>query len=271
MTTFKARDDTLLPLPGLTVRMADRLQAIILAGELKPGDRIPTENELARSFSVSRTVVREAVTRLKADGLVVSRRGAGAYVADAALTGAFRLSNEPEVSLESVLQLAELRLGVESQAAFLAAQRATPVQVRGIKRALDAMSSAIERGGDGVDADVRFHRLVAAATGNPVILAFLEFLGRHLSAQIRVSRLNTAHFPGRSRRVLEEHCAIYEAIAARDPKRARAMAVRHLDGTIKRLQAVHLADDNRPKQQAPGTNGGDPRKSGKHMNDRRRP
>jgi DNA-binding FadR family transcriptional regulator len=271
MITLKPRDDTLRPLPGLTVRMAERLQSIILAGEFKPGERLPAEHELARTFNVSRTVVREAVTRLKADGLIVSRRGAGAFVSDGPMPGAFRISSEPDVSLESVMQLAELRVGVESQSAALAAQRATAAQVRRMKLALDAMASAVERGGDGVAADVRFHRLVAEATGNPLILAFLEFLGQHLSAQIRVSRLNTAHFPGPARLVLEEHRAIYEAIAARDAKRARAMAANHLDCTIKRLHAVHRAADTRQNRGASMMEHGTQRKSSKHLTKRRRP
>ena len=247
MTTLKFRAGALRPLPGLTDRMAEQLHASITTGTLKPGERLPAEHELARTFGVSRTVVREAVTRLKTDGLVVSRRGSGAYVSDGVLTGPFRISEAPGASLESVLQLAELRMGVETQAAALAAERATAAQVQRMERALEAMASAVERGRDGVEADVRFHRLVAEATGNPHILDFLEFLGRHLSAQIRISRLNTANYPGRATLVLEEHRAIYEAIAARDPQKARSMATRHLDGTIKRLQAVHRAAQIRPK------------------------
>ncbi len=227
--------------------MAEQLQASITAGALKPGERLPAEHELARSFGVSRTVVREAVTRLKADGLIVSRRGSGSYVSNGALTGPFRISEALGSPLGAVLQLAELRVGVESHSAALAAERATPAQLRRLGRALEAMESAVEHGRNGVEADVRFHRLVAEATGNPHILAFLEFLGHHLDAQIAISRLNTAHYPGRAQLVLEEHRAIYKAIAARDPKKARTMAARHLDGTIKRLQAAHRAAQARPK------------------------
>lgn len=241
MTTFKGDDAALRPLPGLTVRMAERLQSSIAAGELKPGERLPPEHELARHFSVSRTVVREAITRLKADGLVVSRRGAGAFVSDEGVAGTFRISGESVPSIASVVQLAELRMGVEAQCAALAAQRATATQLQRIGRALGAMASAIERGEDGVEADVSFHRRIAEAAENPLMLQFVEFLGRHLSAQIRISRLNTANYPGRAQRVLDEHRAIFEAISAHDSKRAQAAAVRHLEGTISRLQVVHLA------------------------------
>ena len=125
--------------------LADRLNAIIsgqiLSGERPAGSRLPTETQLAEEFGVSRTVVREAIARLRSDGLVVTRQGLGAFVAETLEALPFRISigSDPEAPHRYARELLELRLGFETEAAALAAERGTPAQVEEIGRALEMM------------------------------------------------------------------------------------------------------------------------------------
>ena len=167
MTGQIARTDTLVPAERLSDRLAALLASRIESGELKPNDRLPTEQELAERHGVSRTVVREAVSRLKSMGMLISRQGSGVFVAPQA--AARPLAFDPAVlhSLEAVVQVVEVRRALEGEVAALAARRATPEQLVAIQQALQAIDDAVARGGDGVDEDLLFHRCVATATGNP--------------------------------------------------------------------------------------------------------
>ncbi len=123
---------------NLTHEIAERIAAEIVAGKLAPGTRLPTEQEMVESMGVSRTVVREAVAALRAEGLVITRQGAGAFVADDAAQRPFRLALDGLASIEDVLDVMELRAGIETESAALAAERITPASAAAIARALDA-------------------------------------------------------------------------------------------------------------------------------------
>src|SRR3954454_22725811 len=114
---------------NLVEQVLTRLGADIRGGRLAPGDRLPTEQELTAEMGVSRTVVREAVAALRADGLVVTRRGSGAYVADNPTASPFRIAAPALGRLQDVLDVMELRLAVEAEAAGFAAERAGKKQV----------------------------------------------------------------------------------------------------------------------------------------------
>src|SRR3954449_10184481 len=120
---------------GLFEQLAEQIKS----GRLEPGARLPTEQALTRAARVSRTVVREAVAALRADGLVITRQGVGAFVSAAPQQAPFRLDPEGMRSIEDVLHVMELRLGVEIESAGLAAERATRPQLRAISAALEAM------------------------------------------------------------------------------------------------------------------------------------
>jgi len=213
-------------------RLSDRLAAVLIAqidsGALRPGDRLPTEAQLSARHGVSRSVVREAVQRIKSRGLLHSRQGSGVYVAS---PPAHRpLAFDPTVleSMEAVVQVVELRRVLEGEIAALAAERSTRAQQAGLKRALKAIDAAMADGRDGVDEDMAFHRAIGEATGNPQFSRLLAFLEQYLLEAMRVTKGNEARREDFMRQVREEHRCIVAAIEDRDPAAARAAAVKHL-------------------------------------------
>lgn len=233
------------PPRNLTEEVVGRLSAEIIRGGLEPGARLPTEQKMMSAMGVSRTVVREAVAALRAEGLVVTRQGVGAFVASDAKRRPFRLDPDGIESLAEAIKVMELRRAVEIEAAGLAAERGTPAQIATAGGALDAMDRAIERGEMAIDEDRAFHRAVAEATGNPQFVRFLEFLGHFV-----IPRRAVADAPWRkegTRPFLDlfqkEHRAIFEAIRDRSPEGARGAMRRHLSNSLKRYRK--LAEDQK--------------------------
>jgi GntR family transcriptional repressor for pyruvate dehydrogenase complex len=226
---------------GLFDQLADEIKS----GRLSPGERLPTEAELTRAARVSRTVVREAVAALRAEGLVVTRQGVGAFVSAMPNHAPFRLDPERMQSIEEILNVMELRLGVEIESAGLAAERASKAQIRAIGVALEAMDGASEEGKSAVDEDLELHRAIAQATGNPEFARFLQFIGRHLIPRRIVTGLPETMGGRRAYLDLiqEEHRRIYDAIRGRDPKAAREAMRRHLTRSLERYR--RLAEQRR--------------------------
>jgi GntR family transcriptional regulator, transcriptional repressor for pyruvate dehydrogenase complex len=218
---------TQAPLPE---EVAGALARDLASGPLRPGDRLPTEQMLVARFRVSRAVVREALSRLKSDGLVVSRRGSGLYVAPPARS--FRLDAGALADVGAVL---ELRLAVEEAAAGLAALRRTPAGLAAIARAHEAMAATPDWDGAGVAADIGFHRAVAEATGNARFTGFITFLGDSLAEAIRAARAAAREPDGTRRVTIEEHARILAAIEAGDAAAARRAARAHLRGARRRM------------------------------------
>jgi DNA-binding FadR family transcriptional regulator len=218
----------------------DQLAEQIKRGRLAPGERLPTEQALTRAARVSRTVVREAVAALRAEGLVVTRQGVGAFVSAEPQRAPFRIDPERLQSLDNVLNIMELRIGVEIESAGLAAERASRAQVRAIASALQAIERAADAGKSAVDEDLALHRAIAEATGNEEFPRFLQFIGRHL-----IPRRTVAGLPERmgGRRaylelIQEEHRRIFEAIRDHDPAAAREAMRRHLSRSLERYRKL---------------------------------
>jgi DNA-binding FadR family transcriptional regulator len=228
------------PARNLTGEVAERLAAEIGSGRIAPGCRLPTEQALVAALGVSRTVVREAVAALRAEGLVITRQGAGAFVATDRSRVPFRIDPDGLRSIDDVLHVMELRAAIEIQAATLAAERITPRGVGRVEHALRAIQTAIARGESAIPEDFAFHRAIAAATGNPRFGEFLEFVGRYVIPRqsIRIS-LNT---PEEERRYLAriqgEHRRIFAAIRDRDPMGARAAMRTHLRRSLDRYRRL---------------------------------
>jgi DNA-binding FadR family transcriptional regulator len=219
---------------GLTAEIAARLTADITSGKLLPGSRLPTVPEMIAATGVSRTVIREAVAALRADKLVVSRQGIGTFVAEH-VRRPFRVDFDEKSSLRDVLNVMELRTGVEVEAAGLAAERATPAQVRKIAERLTAIKAAIERGENAVEQDFAFHCEIAEATGNPQFRGFLEYLGRFIIPRQTVWGQTAPLLKQSNLAVFQrEHEQILEAIRARSVKKARATMQRHLGNSRQR-------------------------------------
>src|SRR5689334_14701743 len=226
------------PPKNRTAEVVDRLTAEIGSGRLAPGARLPTEQEMMAALGVSRTVVREAVAALRAQGLVTTRQGLGAFVASDPQRRPFRIDPEGLQSLEAVIDLMELRMAVEIETAGLAAERATAKQLRGIAQALGAMDRAIARGEAAIDEDYLFHRAIADATGNAQFSRFLEYLGRFIIPRqtVRVSG-GRAYLDA----FQDEHRAIHDAIQKHDSAAARAAMRQHLTKSRQRYRKLAAA------------------------------
>lgn len=234
----------LTPPGNLAEQIVARLAGDIRSGRLSPGDRLPTEQALSEALGVSRTVVREAVAALRADGLVVTRRGSGAYVADPA-AGPFRIANAPAAKLGDVLEVMELRLAVEVEAAALAAERADRRQVAAIRTAWRAIDAALRHGEGAVAEDFVFHRAIAEATGNRQFPRFLAFLGSHVIPRqsVRLSIETPDERRAYLARIQHEHTRIVAGITAHDPAEARRAMRDHLTGSLERYRTLARGSD----------------------------
>lgn len=213
----------------LSDQVIESLRSDVESGRVQPGARLPSEKELTESFNVSRTVIREAIWRLQADGLVVSRQGSGIYVTHPSeVVRSFRLGLQDAKSKTSTRELYELRIGVESQAASLAAQRRTKADLTALEKLLKVLSSSGHDLQSGVQADVRFHHMIAKASKNVALLRFEEFLASVLTEAVRLARENSSRHEGLTDLALDEHVEIFEAIRQGDPDKARTAMHEHL-------------------------------------------
>ncbi len=237
------------PTRNRTQELTQRLGAEILSGRLQPGARLPTEQELSLATGVSRTVVREAVAALRADGLVVTRQGLGAFVPADVQRRPFRIDPDEVKSAKDVLQIIELRMGLEIEASGLAAERRTSHDLGQIEAALRSVEAEIEVGGNAVDADFRFHLSIFSSVHNRFFPQFLEFLGNFIIPR-QILNVASGGDPDRVRylrKIQAEHVAIYEAIRSQNIAAARKAARRHLSNSLSRYQeissrAARLAD-----------------------------
>ncbi|MEP9351994.1 FadR/GntR family transcriptional regulator [Xanthobacter sp. KR7-65] len=231
--------DVLGRAPSLADTLAYRLREEIASGRLKPGEKLPTEQRMAETYGVSRPIVREAVGRLKHDGLVTSRQGAGAFVADPGAAAAFRLDIADLSDRGEMSAIVELLMAVEANATAHAAVRRSAEDIARIRVQLEAMQAAVDRGDPGVDEDMGFHRAIVEATGNPYFRDLSQFLDHRVRHFIRIARANTARLGGLAQAVQHEHEAIFAAIVAKDAEAARAAAEDHLRNAATRL-ALYL-------------------------------
>jgi GntR family transcriptional regulator, transcriptional repressor for pyruvate dehydrogenase complex len=224
---------------GLTHELVARLTAEITGGNLAPGARLPTEQEMIATTGVSRTVVREAVAALRAEGLVITRQGVGAFVADHPRRP-FRIEGAELHSLREVIEVMELRTGLEVEAAGIAAERASPASLRRIGDAYAALQQAIAGGASGVDQDFAFHRSIALATDNPQFARFLEYLGRFIIPRqtVRVAAEAPAERHAYLTRIQKEHFEILGAMRSHAAQAARTAMRRHLLNSRKRYQKL---------------------------------
>jgi len=231
-----------LPL-SRTAQLVEHLGGEIRAGRYQPAARLPTEQELMARFEVSRTVVREAVASLKAEGLVVTRQGSGAFVAQNPSGKPFRIVSDDLESIGEVLDVLQLRLAVEVEAAGSAALKREPAMLDEMGRCLDRIDEAVQAGGAAIEADYEFHLSIARATGNSYFERFMRFLGTVL---IPRQTVRAGIEDPRARRdyldqVQTEHRAIYEAIRNADPAAARCAARAHLEAGRDRYLAIARA------------------------------
>ncbi|OOG51219.1 GntR family transcriptional regulator [Polaromonas sp. C04] len=228
-----------LPLePGQRIRLSDQLYRQIFdqiaSGSLNVGDQLPSENDISARFGVSRPVVREALQRLRADGLVTAQKGLGSFVSNQPANRVQNFAGAENVA--SYLRCHEVRIALEGDAARLAAQRLTTEQMAAIDAAHARFAEGVSNGLMSVEDDLAFHKAVAQATGNDFYLSVLESIHEALSGFMRLTiSLTRTGSVRRAQKVLEEHSAIVEAIRTRDGERARVAMQFHLDQARQRL------------------------------------
>ncbi|TFY97709.1 FadR/GntR family transcriptional regulator [Ramlibacter humi] len=226
--------------------LVDSLAGEIRAGRLRPGDKLPTESEFMKTWGVSRTVVREALSRLQAAGAVETRHGIGTFVLAPAAGQGFRIDPAELATAVDVLAVLELRISLETESAGLAAQRRTDWQLQGLRAALDDLENASTQG-DAIGPDLRFHIAIAEATGNRYFADIMAYLGATLIPRARINspRIAMEDLPQYLRRVNREHEEIYEAIARRDAESARAAMRLHLTNSRERLRRAQEATEDK--------------------------
>lgn len=222
---------------NLTQCVIEHITNNIHAGVLKPGEKLPTESEIMALHGVSRTVVREAISHLQAAALVQTRHGVGTFALGppAANLG---IHNEAIITVRDVLAILELRISLETEAAWLAASRRSDGQVAEMAAVLKKMQAGSSQEDGSVNADVQFHLLVAQATGNRYFVEILSHLGTTIIPRARLNTAKLAHDDSATYlgRVNHEHEDIFNAILRKDPEAARAAMRTHLSNSRERLK-----------------------------------
>ena len=229
---------------GLVNEIVESLGAGIRDGQLKPGDKLPTEQEIMARFDVSRTVVREALSRLQASSLVETRHGIGTFVMEQPASNNFSIAEQDLATVADVISVLELRISLETEAAGLAAQRRTGANLDAMQSALNAFQASIDEDSDAVPPDFTFHMEVARATGNQHFADLMTYLGTMIIPRTRVNTPQSAP-EGRLaylHRVNGEHESIFVAIRNQDPEAARAAMRTHLSNSRERLRKAAASE-----------------------------
>jgi GntR family transcriptional repressor for pyruvate dehydrogenase complex len=229
-----------------TIRLADQLvidlERRVMSGELPPGSRFPSEKAVVDSTGVSRTVVREAFARMSAKGLLVSRRGSGAYVAESARYQAFQITPDELSEIDDVHRLFEMRTPLEEEMAGLAAARRRDDDLAAMNAAIEALigSPNVDAA---VSADTAFHAAIAAATSNDYFIRFTAFLGVRLVPPRTVYLRHSDGVPSEEyiSAIADDHAAIFTAIRKRDPAAARNAARAHMYKSMERHELIRGA------------------------------
>lgn len=239
----KSTDALLRPVASpksLSDEVCNRLAQEIASGKLAKGAKLPSEQEMMAHMGVSRTVVREAVAALRARGLVVTRQGAGAFVNSDPSRKLYSIEPEGLGSLSGVIEVLELRMAIEAEAAALASERASGAQIKDILRAQERLTRAIAAGERGIKEDLAFHQAVAAASQNSRFVGLLDYLG-----QLIIPRQSIRSFDGQPaemrkylQRIEKEHDAIAQAIEKRAASKAREAMRRHLLNSRERYRQL---------------------------------
>jgi DNA-binding FadR family transcriptional regulator len=221
----------------LSQRVVAGLKDKILAGELPAGAKLPSEAELLEEYAVSRTVVREAVTRLRAEGLVETQQGRGSFVLAVPEPSSFTVESSAIRTQRDVLAMVDFRLGIESEAAALAAAHRDHDDEAALSAALASFTDVGQEGA--VEADFTFHLAIARATHNRFYVDLLDSLGPMMILLPR-TRLGSDHSmtdAGHVERVQREHENIAAAVVAGDADTARSAMRVHLGNTRRRVRA----------------------------------
>ncbi|SEQ75121.1 transcriptional regulator, GntR family [Faunimonas pinastri] len=228
------------PRKSLADRTYHLLYGRITNGNYTPNQKLPPETQLSREFNVSRPVLRAALERLRNEGLIYSRQGAGSYVraAQAQALGFARVE-----TIADIQRCYEFRLTIETDAAFLAAQRRNEARLKEMEEALDLLNTATGSMTHREDADYAFHLAITRAANNQYYEASMRALREHIHVGMKMHGQSLmSDGPKGLREVFEEHGAIFEAIRNREPETARQLMRQHIVNSRDRLFGGGLID-----------------------------
>jgi DNA-binding FadR family transcriptional regulator len=228
---------------SLTAQLVDALRAQIDARTLKAGARLATEAEMVQRFGVSRTVVREALSRLQAAGLVETRHGIGTFVCEAGMSPLLQLDPADVAGSIDALAILELRISLETESAGLAATRCDAARLATMRSALADFSRSVGAASDTVSPDLRFHMEIAHATGNRYFVEIMEHLGTRMIPRTRITAtpIPREQYAEYLMRVNREHEQIADAIERGDADSARTAMLLHLINSRERLRRAQAA------------------------------
>lgn len=216
-------------------QIAADIMAKITDGELVPGDSLPTEHSLADTFGVSRNVVREAIARLRSDGVIESRQGRGAVVKPVSERETFRVDIRALGKSDNLADLFELRGILEIEAAGLAAERRSAEDLQDMRNALAEMEGQEQFDEERLEADAAFHRALGNATGNTYLSGIIGYISSRLKDTTRA----TSSLHARKDLVgitIAEHLKVLNAVEASDKSAARDAMAAHVRGAASRLK-----------------------------------
>ena len=234
---------------SLTQTLVDDFTQQVALKQLKTGDKLPTEMSIMQTFGVSRTVVREALSKLQAAGLVETHHGIGTFVLEPSADSRFRMSGVPLISDGDVQTALEFRLGIEVECAGLAALRRTPEQLKAMRTVLDEFEQNLAEKtpkkatfdqslGNTVAPDFQFHLLLAQAAHNRYFVDLMSHLGTSIipRSRLAIAKKISIQMPAYLSRVNQEHETIYQAVVRQDAESARAAARLHLTNSRERMR-----------------------------------
>jgi GntR family transcriptional regulator, transcriptional repressor for pyruvate dehydrogenase complex len=222
-------------------RIYEQILEQIISGAFSVGDRLPSENQLGAEYKVSRAVVREAFSRLLADGVVAARQGAGTFVRRKPGREFLRLA--PIGGIADLMRCFEFRIALEGEAALLAAQRRTDENLEAMSAAFERLDEANAKGELGIQQDIDYHLAIARASRNQLFVQTLDALALHTFNGMNITRnLSLTRNRKRLTLVQEEHHRILEAIRAGDDEAARSVMRTHIDNARHRA----LGDNAEP-------------------------
>jgi GntR family transcriptional repressor for pyruvate dehydrogenase complex len=231
--------DSLVGRRSLADTVFERIQRSIKSGAYAVDERLPTEHALAAEFGVSRPIVREALQRLRDQGFIYSRRGAGSFVREQGIREPLGFGQMENLS--DLQHCYDFRLTIEPEAAAMAAHRRSDEALQKIKRELALLRDATNRQAHRADADFMFHLSIAQAAANPYFVTAMQALEEHIAVGMRLHGLSLKSTQDGLQHVFVEHTAVYEAIREGDADRARQLMQTHLAGSRSRLFSTEPA------------------------------
>lgn len=216
----------------LADRVYDQISVRIASGEFKPNTKLPSEHDLAAMFGVSRPILRDALERLRSEGVIASRQGAGSYVRD---RNTSTLAFSPVETIADIQRCYEFRLTIEPVAAYVAALRHDQDALRKMQNALDLLQDATRNQRHREDADFSFHLAISEAANNHYFSSTMQALREHIYVGMHMHGLSLLGAKPKLQKVLDEHRGIYQAIVDGRAEDAGQAMRKHLEGSRDRL------------------------------------